>query len=1032
MVTLPALEEQLVQPFRNEQQRQQQSAKRPWWLPMDPLLGFSVVLLLQQVDSVKDTAWNLVVTGVDATVRLFLGKLQPWLVHRMAVHNRHVLETTGIQVDVLLDSCIPIGVSVKRHGDPYKLSTANSLLVTAVATAGQLEKALGPRAAQQGATVLSVDGAVIRTSKEFRTAVADCDGTKCVVRLCLATTAHLAQLSTDWLVQKPVHRSNGTRSGASCGNRVVAALSQAVVPAPERESKRAAVPEPDRPLQRQAPSLEPAASNDSVLGGTAAAVAAATSKSNDAKNDLDAAYRVFNDKYREAVLIQYKSFAKFAMSQMWRHHKKSKYGPTCSGSCECLNVFPNLVAHIVQAKVNVESKKTDSKWERPTVSVGFLDVFVPKFLPYLKQTYPDDDAQLLLQRLCFMWRLHTKQLNFGLQCSASCDCLQGWSQVFRHGQTKRKDAPKGAALQQPLKSEAQGENVAHNEALSNVRIARKKAAPTLGTLGSMLACIQPSLSIPKKRKAPPAESQSLLQGMVPRLETTMLSVNDTGTTTEPPQPSRPPPIIATHAATSKRQVSASTRAPSPTLQPDTWVTVDSHRPIRRETPKPILKDSQGVTSKRTSGIRFDEDPIKELRFYEIGCKTTEFIVRATANADAATEATSRRNLALAHPYQRRPHVSGSGASLVDTIRDETVKDVISFFKQSKESGARLTERLNDAYKIVKDALTSLDAQLSSNPGDQALQRQYRDFDVKKNFIKICINAVYTFQVSRSLKNWVRFEITVTMIDQLELSDHAKVQGSVNMVNAEVSATYDPANSERLMNLPSKALSSRLEYESPHSYFMTYNVSIPPERILTFEIRNQPVKVASFELGTLVLKMSDLQKTCSQSGEWSTLTLDAEPNQFLLGAKVLIRARRIDLEPGYLEKKRTAQCIKVATVASWIQRFNADLSPEQSVDCRLSFQVGNVSLLKAAVYLEDDVLVKRLLDIDAYEADKSGTSSALSLAQNIADGIAKKTLDDEEDTDEPYDPIQDSRRRRLEIITLLLSNDLHWEEGRGDE
>lgn len=202
--------------------------------------------------------------------------------------------------------------------------------------------------------------------------------------------------------------------------------------------------------------------------------------------------------------------------------------------------------------------------------------------------------------------------------------------------------------------------------------------------------------------------------------------------------------------------------------------------------------------------------------------------------------------------------------------------------------------------------------------------------------------------------------------------------------------------------------------------MKHNVSMEP-RTLMIDLSNQN-RTSSIELGSVVIPMSDLHKTCSQDGAWCTLTVEASPNFFLLNAKVVIRARRIDLEPQYLEQKRISQCRKVAEVAGWIKRFNANLTAEERAEWQLPR--GHFPLLNAAVYLEDDALVKLLLDIDTDKSAKRAASSALSLALNIEDGIAKKTLDEDESPDTEKEWHQDWRRKRLEAIAKLLRDHMH--------
>lgn len=36
-----------------------------------------------------------------------------------------------------------------------------------------------------------------------------------------------------------------------------------------------------------------------------------------------------------------------------------------------------------------------------------------------------------------MWRLHERQIRFGMTCGTNCDCEQGWSTVFRKGDVLR-------------------------------------------------------------------------------------------------------------------------------------------------------------------------------------------------------------------------------------------------------------------------------------------------------------------------------------------------------------------------------------------------------------------------------------------------------------------------------------------------------------------------------------------------------------------------------------------------------------------
>jgi hypothetical protein len=244
----------------------------------------------------------------------------------------------------------------------------------------------------------------------------------------------------------------------------------------------------------------------------------------------------------------------------------------------------------------------------------------------------------------------------------------------------------------------------------------------------------------------------------------------------------------------------SRREPNPPA--DTWVTVDTKRTIRVEDlPKPILKDTdRGGSNAGKRRVQFGMNPINEYRFYDIDSKTTEFQIKSSDGVTEGAPGLSTDNSKDQSPIYHHDatlQVADSQASLSEIIRNKSFKDVLSFLEHTKVSGARSSERLEEALRIVKDSLASIDAKLALKSRDEALRRQRRDFEFKKSFIKICINEAYALQFARSLKNWVRFEIVVTMIDKIQLSDHAMLEGGENVLSAEVTATYVSRINRRL-------------------------------------------------------------------------------------------------------------------------------------------------------------------------------------------------------------------------------------------
>jgi hypothetical protein len=698
------------------------------------------------------------------------------------------------------------------------------------------------------------------------------------------------------------------------------------------------------------------------------------------------AYKFFQSKYQNVVYVEYSGSGikpNMAIGQMWRHHK-IQHGPKCSDNCNCVFDLPYLTATVLDTKIKAERKKPKSNWLKEHIDggnkfpTGFVDSFAPKFLPMLKAKFPHESPQQLLHRLLGMWQKHLRQRNFGLQCNDTCDCMEGWSQVFREGRdltqtpteivashstNKKMPDPREQSKSEltfssldsrenedsgdknsprvPKKRKSQaisslisglippsqivnGESRTDESGVRSLNLSnrvpkkKKNAAPTLSqpelhttesgsllrgllkqeappsqtandyessTYGSGIHSANLSNRVPKKKNADATssdphlhttESGSLLWGLPNKQEAPpsqtanndesrtfrngMHSANDSNrvpkksinahaTSSEPdvhatgsgsllrgllkPDLSKPDPTSSKKAKKAKKALlalgnteikvghgghkgqSSALRAaseivrssnPPPsngvrndsrmesTTSGDTWVTVDTKRAIRVEDlPKPILKNiERGGSNARKRKVQFGANPINECRFYEIDGKTTEFQMKSSEGVNKGTQALSagsNKDLSSLNNQDETLQVSDSQTSLSDTIQDKSFKDVLAFFENTKDSGAQLSERLKEALQIVKDYRLSINAELALNPRDEALRRRSRDFEFKNSFLKICINAAYALQFARSLKNWVRFEIMVTMIDEIELSDHARVEGGENTLSAEVTATY---------------------------------------------------------------------------------------------------------------------------------------------------------------------------------------------------------------------------------------------------
>ncbi|KAL7571389.1 hypothetical protein ACA910_007696 [Epithemia clementina (nom. ined.)] len=147
------------------------------------------------------------------------------------------------------------------------------------------------------------------------------------------------------------------------------------------------------------------------------------------------AYNNFLVKYRPLALIEFKDAdinIISTISSMWKQHK-AKYGVLCDDNCVCVYDLGFLTEHVVRDKL------ADSNWRNPLrlqasdVPVGFAQYFCQKFLPLLRDQYQSDSPRNALRRLIEMWKKHQSTRVYGMKCSESCECLQGWDVVFNQG-----------------------------------------------------------------------------------------------------------------------------------------------------------------------------------------------------------------------------------------------------------------------------------------------------------------------------------------------------------------------------------------------------------------------------------------------------------------------------------------------------------------------------------------------------------------------------------------------------------------------
>jgi hypothetical protein len=482
------------------------------------------------------------------------------------------------------------------------------------------------------------------------------------------------------------------------------------------------------------------------------------------------------------------------------------------------------------------------------------------------------------------------------------------------------------------------------------------------------------------------------------------------------QVSAPPSATSLHEGVALNpdmpSVRLSGQPQKPEQQPftDDWVKVDIFRPISLHSlpPASCLKGQGPSKAKKEKRVRFAEAFEERDFFRDSLCH--EFLAKSSGR-DMLPAASSPASIGM-EVFVR------NGMNTVEEILDEAVRhktwqdvfrlllDGVLSESKSEESIEKMRQYANNERDVVKHELTL-------NPMDEELKSRYQGLHFKALLLKIYKNANFMARMAKSLKNWVRFEITVMELN-IHMSSFGRIEadGLNNVLSTTVYASWD--DSSQLLPLPSMplascvihqdaSLSACVAYDSLVPYAVNHNTSISHDRALTIDLRNElENRPDDFrELGQIRMKLSDLQGKCSKSGNWCDMLVDATPTSFLLNGKLAIRARRVALEHSYVKGKRDRERQRMKEVIKMVTRFNeeagAALKPADRERYALPPTVtayGGMSLVQTAVFLEDERLVSQLLDLgaDPFAKNTQG-QSAVSLALNMADGAVEKSAAD---------------------------------------
>jgi hypothetical protein len=360
----------------------------------------------------------------------------------------------SVEVTIIASSEKPLGLSAAKLPVGIEDNGPKGMWIKTFKQGGQLREILGDAACTVGAAVMKANGTVCTSADDLKAirksaATSSHTGQTYRLTLCFYNGTDFSGIDKSKLVEGRIspHRRNGEPYPPS--PEYYANLEnpeQAKIVAPityvgggDRQqvtnlaAKKRAPPKSAQEQPSKIARLEKSNQQSSAESAEAKAPA----------NPNYESYKYFVKKYFAIVDIEFQRTGimnKKVNSIMWAKHKQL-LGLMCNDNCQCLLKLRELASEVL-SKYAKEEQKKDKNW-RPDdnlVPVGFIEHFMPRFLPRLIIKYPEDSHKEQTQRLVDMWATHKRQRMFGLTCREDCDCEEAWEMLFGEGDVAKAEA----------------------------------------------------------------------------------------------------------------------------------------------------------------------------------------------------------------------------------------------------------------------------------------------------------------------------------------------------------------------------------------------------------------------------------------------------------------------------------------------------------------------------------------------------------------------------------------------------------------
>ncbi len=400
--------------------------------------------------------------------------------------------------------------------------------------------------------------------------------------------------------------------------------------------------------------------------------------------------------------------------------------------------------------------------------------------------------------------------------------------------------------------------------------------------------------------------------------------------------------------------------------------------------KSMFKAMAGEGPTRKSKLKFSDPCTFEERYYDKG--SLSFLMKRQVASEQAPGGTVSDNSVPRKPAE--PPKVLCTKDLIDAIRKKGFRDVISVL----EGGVSPTER-DDTGKspkeYVKERLEELKFERDLDPTNSKLASERKDFELKRKVLSIYIDAISTIDRARYKRNWERLNLNVDRIKNVCLTVEGEEHPGSRVLECRAFIKGEEMPPLPLIPIEGTIMHDWKNDQSTRgSYSFNYNPHLlDPNRsnavISLFKGDRQVDARPPILLGEAVIPLSRISTAIAEKEK--RIEKELPPNEFLASCEISMVPKK--LEANEVRKSKAAEATaKLKDVIAWIHQFNKETKVDGNDVGALSGHITaprcGISLLHAAIYLDEPGLAKQLIDLGANPSAPSHVGSASLLATNL--------------------------------------------------